>query len=93
MAQATPDQVDALLLFFCGALVVLAALGLALFAGGMAGRARAARARPASPPAKNASPKAANSTSAPQKNSSSASTWSGVACTTVLPRPGITHSP
>ncbi|SEH96381.1 ammonium transporter [Leifsonia sp. CL147] len=43
MAQATPDQVDALLLFFCGALVVLAAFGLALFAGGMAGRARAAR--------------------------------------------------
>ncbi|WP_285116459.1 ammonium transporter [Leifsonia sp. fls2-241-R2A-40a] len=43
MAQATPDQVDALLLFFCGALVMLAALGLAFFAGGMAGRARAAR--------------------------------------------------
>lgn len=44
MAHATPDQVDALLLFFCGALVLLAALGLAFFAGGMAGRARAARA-------------------------------------------------
>ena len=44
MAQATPDQVDALLLFFCGALVLLAALGLAFFAGGLAGRARAARA-------------------------------------------------
>ncbi|MBW8872205.1 MAG: ammonium transporter, partial [Leifsonia sp.] len=44
MAQATPDQVDALLLFFCGALVLLAAFGLAFFAGGMAGRARAARA-------------------------------------------------
>lgn len=44
MVQATPDQVDALLLFFCGALVLLAAVGLALFAGGLAGRARAARA-------------------------------------------------
>jgi len=44
MAQATPDQVDALLLFFCGALVVLAAFGLAFFSGGMAGRARATRA-------------------------------------------------
>ncbi|MFF9562249.1 ammonium transporter [Leifsonia sp. NPDC014704] len=44
MAHATPDQVDALLLFFCGALVLLAAFGLAFFAGGMAGRARAARA-------------------------------------------------
>jgi Amt family ammonium transporter len=36
--------VDALLLFFCGALVLLAAFGLAFFAGGLAGRARAARA-------------------------------------------------
>lgn len=44
MAQATPDQVDALLLFFCGALVLLAAFGLAFFSGGMAGRARATRA-------------------------------------------------
>lgn len=44
MAHATPDQVDALLLFVCGALVLLAAFGLAFFAGGMAGRARAARA-------------------------------------------------
>lgn len=44
MAQATPDQVDALLLFVCGALVLLAALGLALFVGGRGGRARAARA-------------------------------------------------
>ena len=43
MAQATPDQVDALLLFFCGALVLLAAFGLALFVGGLAGRARASR--------------------------------------------------
>ncbi|WP_431218145.1 ammonium transporter [Leifsonia xyli] len=42
--RATPDQVDALLLFFCGALVLLAAFGLALFIGGLAGRARAARA-------------------------------------------------
>lgn len=44
MAHATPDQVDALLLFFCGALVLLAAFGLALFSGGMAGRVRATRA-------------------------------------------------
>ncbi|MFP3465560.1 ammonium transporter [Leifsonia sp. SIMBA_070] len=44
MARATPDQVDALLLFFCGALVLLAAFGLAFYVGGMAGRARAARA-------------------------------------------------
>src|SRR3954447_22779158 len=43
MAQATPDQVDALLLFFCGALVLLAAFGLAFFVGGLAGRARASR--------------------------------------------------
>lgn len=43
-AQATPDQVDALLLFFCGALVLLAAFGLAFYVGGLGGRARAARA-------------------------------------------------
>lgn len=43
-APATPDQVDALLLFFCGALVLLAAVGLAFCVGGLAGRARAARA-------------------------------------------------
>ncbi|MGN7798601.1 ammonium transporter [Leifsonia sp. 22587] len=44
MARATPDQVDALLLFFCGALVLLAAFGLAFYVGGLGGRARAARA-------------------------------------------------
>ncbi|MGO4534183.1 ammonium transporter [Leifsonia sp. 2MCAF36] len=44
LAQATPDQVDALLLFFCGALVLLAAFGLAFFVGGLSGGARAARA-------------------------------------------------
>jgi Amt family ammonium transporter len=44
MGRATSDQVDALLLFVCGALVLLAALGLAFSAGGMGGRARATRA-------------------------------------------------
>jgi Amt family ammonium transporter len=42
-AQATAEQVDALLLFFCGALVLLAVFGLAFFAGGMGGRTRTGR--------------------------------------------------
>lgn len=41
---ATSEQVDALLLFFCGALTLLIVPGLAFFVGGLAGRARARRA-------------------------------------------------
>lgn len=42
--MATSEQVDALLLFFCGALTLLVVPGLALFIGGLAGRERARRA-------------------------------------------------
>ncbi|UAJ77988.1 ammonium transporter [Leifsonia sp. ZF2019] len=42
--MATSDQVDALLLFFCGALTLLVVPGLAFLVGGLAGRARARRA-------------------------------------------------
>ncbi|OJX76968.1 ammonium transporter [Leifsonia sp. 71-9] len=44
MGTATSEQVDALLLFFCGALTLLIVPGLAFFVGGLAGRARARRA-------------------------------------------------
>ncbi|WP_158864511.1 ammonium transporter [Leifsonia sp. AG29] len=43
MSAATGSQMDALLLFICGALTILAALGLALFVGGLAGRESAGR--------------------------------------------------
>lgn len=43
-ATATSDQVDALLLFFCGALTLLIVPGLAFLVGGLAGRERARRA-------------------------------------------------
>ncbi|GAA4147032.1 ammonium transporter [Leifsonia shinshuensis] len=41
---ATSEQVDALLLFFCGALTLLVPVGLAFFVGGLGGRAAASRA-------------------------------------------------